>query len=68
MKENIVKFIGSACSIMVLKMKEDQHLFDERHWNEDDVNFAYFLSAPIVLDAYNFDASLKDSKWQDEDK
>ena len=53
---------------MVLKMKEDNHLFADSHWNEGPVNFAYFLLAPIILDTYNLDASLKDSKWQEEDK
>ena len=32
-----------------------------------DAELAQFLKAPIVLDSYNFDPSLKDSKWTDKD-
>lgn len=53
---------------MVLKIKDDKNLFSDSHWNEEPINFAYFLLAPIILDTYNLDSSLKDSKWQEEDK
>ena len=32
-----------------------------------DQELAHFLQAPIVLDSYNFDPSLKESKWTEKD-
>jgi inorganic pyrophosphatase/exopolyphosphatase len=32
-----------------------------------DAELAHFLKAPIVLDSYNFEPSLKESKWTDKD-
>lgn len=32
-----------------------------------DAEFAHFLKAPIVLDSYNFEPSLKESKWTEKD-
>ena len=66
LKEKIVKFIGSACSIVAIKMKEDAHLFSEDDLTGDK-NFAYFFAAAVVLDTYNFKPALKNSKWQVED-
>ena len=32
-----------------------------------DAELAHFLKAPIVLDSYNFEPTLKESKWTDKD-
>lgn len=52
--------VGSATTLVI-----------ERLLNEFpdsiDAELAQFLKAPIVLDSYNFDPSLKDSKWTDKD-
>lgn len=66
LQEKIVKFIGSACSIAALKMKEDKDLFTEDDLT-DGKNFAYFFAAAIVVDTYNFKPALKNLKWQEED-
>lgn len=58
------RFIGSACSILVLEMKKDAHLFDEALLKD---GYAHFIAAPICLDTVNFQADLKDTKWQQED-
>jgi inorganic pyrophosphatase/exopolyphosphatase len=67
LKEKIVKFIGSACSIAAIKMKEDAHLFSDDDLAPGEKNFAYFFAAAVVIDTYNFKPALKHSKWQEED-
>jgi inorganic pyrophosphatase/exopolyphosphatase len=51
--EYVVKFIGSACSILVQMIQNDFKLFSASHWEETQPNFAYFLGAPIILDTGN---------------
>lgn len=63
-----VRFIGSACSILVMKMRLDIELFDEELLNpENHPNFAYLMAAAIVLDTHNFDESYRNKKWSLED-
>lgn len=66
--EKVVRFIGSACSLLVLKIKEDLPLFQDDLRDSEPINFAYCLAAPIVLDSYNFDPTLKGSKFSHEDE
>ena len=35
---------------------------------QDQSDLALFLSAPILLDSYNFEPKIYKSKWTDEDK
>jgi len=64
-----VRFIGSACSILVLLMKDAFNLYDPALFDKDcKVNFAYFLGAAIVLDAHNFAEYLRQRKWTHEDE
>lgn len=52
--------IGSATTLVAERfIKEFPDLVDK--------DFAYFLAAPIVLDSYYFDITLKDSKWTAKD-
>lgn len=68
LKDSSVKFIGSACSILVLLMKANEDLFDKDHFRKDvPINFAYFIAAAVMLDTHNFKELLRDSKWQKED-
>jgi inorganic pyrophosphatase/exopolyphosphatase len=63
-----VRFIGSACSILVMKIRLDMDLFDQELFNpKNHPNFAYFLAAAIVLDTHNFMDSYKNRKWSLED-
>ena len=32
-----------------------------------DAELAHFLQAPILLDSFNFEPSLKETKWTDKD-
>lgn len=64
-----MRFIGSACSILVLMMKEAFALYDTSLFVKDcKVNFAYFLGAAVVLDAHNFAEYLRQRKWTSEDE
>lgn len=48
--------IGSACTLIIDRLiSEFPDSIDE--------NLARFMAAPIVLDSYNFDESLKGIKW-----
>ena len=64
LQEKVVKFIGSATSILVDKIRVDKELFEEENWSSGDgKNFAYFLSAPIVIDTNNFSENLRNTRW-----
>ena len=52
--------IGSATTLVIEK------LFAEFP-DSVDAELAHFLKAPIVLDSYNFEPSLKESKWTEKD-
>jgi inorganic pyrophosphatase/exopolyphosphatase len=65
--EYIVKFIGSACSILANKMAADEHLFDKSLF-EGPLNLAYLVGAAVVLDTHNFKEALRDKKWNGEDE
>lgn len=63
-----VRFIGSACSILIIKVRLGIDLFDMELFNKsNDPNFAFFLAAAISLDTHNFDESYKNKKWSLED-
>lgn len=50
-----MRFIGSACSILVLLMRECFELYHKSLFEiSDDKNFAYLMAAAVVLDSYNF--------------
>ena len=49
-----IRLLGSACTLLIPKVKLDDEL-------------AQFLSAPLMLDSYNFSDNLKGSKWVEED-
>lgn len=69
LKDNQVRFIGSACSILVLLMKQNEQLFDKALFQKgDSPNYAYFIAAAVMLDTHNFKELLRDSKWQKEDQ
>lgn len=55
-----IELIGSATTLVI------ERLFNEFP-NSIDSELAHFLKAPIVLDSYNFESSLKESKWTDKD-
>ena len=65
LKEKICYLIGSACSLVALKVRDDEALFAEDLAPADDgtANFAYLLGAAVVLDSYFFKEDLKDKKW-----
>lgn len=67
LSEKICHLVGSACSLVALKVKEDDALFADDLKDGDSRGFAYLLGAAVVLDSYYFKADLKDSKWTDED-
>ena len=69
LKEKICYLIGSACSLLALKVRDDEALFaDDLKPSEDgSANLAYLLAAAIVLDTYWFKEDLKDKKWTDQD-
>ena len=63
-----VRFIGSACSLLALRFKQDFGLMDSSLFDTSvHPNFAYFLAPPILLDSANFAPSLKGNKWSEED-
>ena len=64
LKDYQVRFIGSACSILVLLMKENFNLFDSCLFEKTSkINFAYLMAAAIMLDTDNFAEHLRDKKW-----
>lgn len=63
LKDNQTRFIGSACSILVLEMKNGDVIDRELLTS----GFARYMAAAIVLDTVNFNPTLKDTKWQQED-
>ena len=67
--EKKCRLIGSACSLVALKIAEDaaELLKDDLAASEDAPNFAYLLAAAVVLDSYYFKEDLKDKKWTQED-
>lgn len=70
LKDYQVRFIGSACSMLVLMMKENHGLFDPQlfiRW-VDRPNYAYLLGAAVILDSHNFAEDMRDSKWSSEDE
>ena len=58
--EKQIELIGSATTLVIERLMKE---FPE----SIDAQLAHFLKAPIVLDSYNFDPSLKDSKWTEKD-
>ena len=48
-------------------MKDRKDLFSEEDFEDGSKNLAYFMAAPIILDAYNFKEALKGTKWNEED-
>lgn len=69
LKEKICYLIGSACSLVALKVRDDEELFTDDLKASDDgmPNFAYLLGAAVVLDSYYFKDELKDKKWTGKD-
>jgi len=62
------RFIGSACSILVIKMRLFFDLYDPELFNKNDPrNFAYFIAAAVVLDTHNFLPEYRNKKWSLED-
>ncbi len=59
-----MRFIGSACSLLVLLMKNNVDLFPK----EEMQKYSYFVAAAVMLDTHNFKELLRDSKWQKEDQ
>ena len=50
-------------------IQKDFDLFDKELFDKDTkINFAYLFGAAIILDAHNFDETLRDSKWTNEDE
>ena len=60
LEEKQVELIGSATTLVVERLLKE---FPEAI----DADLAHFLQAPIVLDSYNFEPTLKESKWTDRD-
>jgi inorganic pyrophosphatase/exopolyphosphatase len=66
--EKVCRFVGSACSLVALKVAEDAELLkDDLAASDDAPNFAYLLGAAVVLDSYYFKEDLRDKKWSQED-
>jgi len=69
LKDSKVRFIGSACSLLVLMMKENEAIFDKALFDKSvKPNYAYFMAAAVVLDSANLNEALRDTKWQQEDQ
>jgi len=60
LQEKQVELIGSATTLVVEKLLAE-------YPSAIDAELAHFLQAPIVLDSYYFEPSLKESKWTDRD-
>lgn len=68
LKDYQTRFIGSACSILVIKMRLFFDLYDPALFNKaDSRNYAYFIAAAVVLDTHNFYEPYKNKKWSEED-
>ena len=68
--EKTCHLVGSACSLLVLMIKETESLFAEdlvRVEPGQPPNLAYLLGAAVVLDSYFFKEELRAKKWTDED-
>ena len=64
-----MRFIGSACSILIIKMRLDFELFDPELFNKaNSPNFAYLMAAAICLDTHNLYLPYKNKKWSLEDQ
>lgn len=58
--EKQIELIGSAATLAIERiLKEFPEVID--------AELAHFLKAPILLDSYHFEPSLKDSKWTEKD-
>ncbi len=55
-----IELIGSATTLVI------ERLFDEFP-EAIDAELAHFLKAPILLDSYYFEPTLKESKWTEKD-
>lgn len=55
-----IELIGSATTLVIERLLKE---FPD----SIDAELAHFLKAPIVLDSYNFEPTLKESKWTDKD-
>ena len=55
-----MELIGSATTLVVERLLKEFP-------GSIDSDLAHFLQAPIVLDSYNFEPTLKESKWTDRD-
>ena len=60
LQEKQVELIGSATTLVVEKLLAE-------YPTAIDADLAHFLQAPIVLDSYNFEPSLKETKWTERD-
>ena len=60
LQEKQVELIGSATTLVVERLLKEFP-------GSIDSDLAHFLQAPIVLDSYNFEPTLKESKWTDRD-
>jgi inorganic pyrophosphatase/exopolyphosphatase len=64
-----VRFMGSACSILVIKMRLDISMYNMELFNQkNEKNFAYLLGAAISLDTHNFLENYRNTKWSIEDE
>ena len=59
--EKQIELIGSATTLVIDRIIKE---FPE----SIDIDFAYFLQAPLVLDSYYFEENLKGSKWTEKDQ
>jgi inorganic pyrophosphatase/exopolyphosphatase len=60
LQEKQIELIGSATTLAIERLLKEFP-------GSIDAELAHFLKAPILLDSYHFEPSLKDSKWTDKD-
>ena len=58
--EKQIDLIGSAATLVIERLLSEFP-------GSIDAELAHFLKAPIVLDSYNFEPTLKESKWTERD-
>jgi inorganic pyrophosphatase/exopolyphosphatase len=58
--EKQIELIGSAATLVIERLLKE-------YPGSIDAELAHFLKAPILLDSFNFEPSLKETKWTDKD-
>jgi inorganic pyrophosphatase/exopolyphosphatase len=59
-EEKQIELIGSAATLVYERLLRE-------YPGSVDRELAHFMKAPIMLDSYYFEPSLKESKWTDKD-